>query len=379
VSGPLVSIAGGKRELIAAQADGTIIGGVVDWQRPGEFSASWTARGVAPAVWLAADGTPIVAAFDPDLDQVHLYRPDFGQSNVPAMMTINLPHEPFRAPGMILPFGSDEPRFYVAMKTGVHTCAGAVYDARGQQIWLDDKNGPYPRAAAVIDPPRGTLVIDDHGKHFLYEPDGKKQMIAHGWGGTIPGRADGAKYALPMVGTFGAKGARRIVMSPGLDALEVLDAAGARLARAAYGSTYEREWCASAVGRIRPNVAVDSSNAPDAPGAWDLGMLAKDGTFYCADLATGQTRWTFASGVEATYPTRVVACDIDGDGRDNFVLGLANGQLLALDERGNSAAVLWRAAVGSAIRDVVVADLDGDGKGEIVVETDDGRIRVLGR
>jgi hypothetical protein len=41
--------------------------------------------------------------------------------------------------------------------------------------------------------------------------------------------------------------------------------------------------------------------------------------------------------------------------------------------------VLWRAAVGSAIRDVVVADLDGDGKGEIIVETEDGRIRVLGR
>jgi outer membrane protein assembly factor BamB len=158
-------------------------------------------------------------------------------------------------------------------------------------------------------------------------------------------------------------------MSPGLETLEILDASGSRLARTPYGGIYEREWCGSAVARIRST----------GTNEWDLGMLAKDGVFYCADLATGQTRWSFNTKVEAVYPTRVASGDIDGDGRDNFVTGLSDGQLLALDERDGRGSVLWRVKLGAAIRDLVIADLDGDAKAEIIVETDEGRIRVLGR
>jgi hypothetical protein len=108
-------------------------------------------------------------------------------------------------------------------------------------------------------------------------------------------------------------------------------------------------------------------------------MLAKDGIFYCAELATGKTRWTFNTEVEAAHPTRVAGGDIDGDGRDNFLMGLSNGELIALDEHEGSGIPLWRAAVGAALRDVLIADVDGNGKAEIIVETDDGRIRILGK
>jgi outer membrane protein assembly factor BamB len=368
-SGPLVSLNGGKRELIASRSDGSIIGGIIDWHHQGEFTASWTIRGVDPAVWIGSDGTRLVAAFDPFTDRLQIYHPEFGQNDPAPVASVALPHEPFRSAGMILPWGTTEPQFYVGMKTGVHTCASAVYDAHGNQLWLDEKNGPYPRPAGVLDPQRGTLIIDDHGRHLLYEPDGARRMIAHGWSNSIPGRGDGAKYALPIIGPFCPDGATRIVMSPGLETLEILDAAGSRLARSPYGGIYEREWCGSAVARIRSA----------GTGEWDLGMLAKDGVFYCADLATGQTRWNFNTKVEAVYPTRVASGDIDSDGRDNFLTGLSNGQLLALDERDGQGSVLWQVELGVAIRDVVIADIDGDAKAEIIVETDDGRIRVLGK
>jgi outer membrane protein assembly factor BamB len=369
VSSPLVSISGGRRELIASRSDGSIIGGIIDRQHTGEFSASWSIRGVNPAVWIGPDGTRVVAAFDPVTDRLHIYHPKLGQNDPAAVASVALPHEPFRSAGMILPWGETEPRFYVGMKTGVHTCASAVYDAHGNQLWLDEKNGPYPRPAGVLDSQRGTLIVDDHGRHLLYEPDGAKRIIAQGWSNSIPGRGDGAKYALPIIGPFGPDGATRIVMSPGLETLEILDAAGSRLARSPYGGIYEREWCGSAVARIRST----------GSGEWDLGMLAKDGVFYCADLATGQTRWNFNTKIEAAYPTRVASGDIDGDGRDNYVTGLSDGQLLAFDERDGQGVVLWKVELGAAIRDLIIADLDGDAKAEIIVETDDGRIRVLGK
>jgi hypothetical protein len=60
-------------------------------------------------------------------------------------------------------------------------------------------------------------------------------------------------------------------------------------------------------------------------------------------------------------------------------MGLSNGELIALDEHEGSGIPLWRAAVGAALRDVLIADVDGNGKAEIIVETDDGRIRILGK
>jgi 6-phosphogluconate dehydrogenase len=57
----------------------------------------------------------------------------------------------------------------------------------------------------------------DHGEGSAYDA-GKGRVVAHGWNDTIPGRGDGAKYALPIVGPFGPDTATRIVLAPGLDA-----------------------------------------------------------------------------------------------------------------------------------------------------------------
>jgi hypothetical protein len=154
-------------------------------------------------------------------------------------------------------------------------------------------------------------------------------------------------------------------MSPGLETLEILDAEGARLALSGFGSIYEREWTGSAVAQIRGSAD------------WDIGMITRDGTFHCADLQTGATRWTKEFAVKSAHPYNVVSGDLDGDGRDNFLIGLSNGELIALDEKAGQGVVLWKTAFDAAIKDMILADIDGDAKIEIIVETDDGLVRVL--
>ncbi|MEI8045479.1 MAG: hypothetical protein WCL11_28985, partial [Verrucomicrobiota bacterium] len=62
---------------------------------------------------------------------------------------------------------------------------------------------------------------------------------------------------------------------------------------------------------------------------------------------------------------------------DNFLVGLPNGDLLALDEQNGAGVVLWKVSFDAGVREAILADVDGDGRLEIIVETDDGRVRVL--
>jgi len=88
-------------------------------------------------------------------------------------------------------------------------------------------------------------------------------------------------------------------------------------------------------------------------------------------------RWTLDLGAKATSPINVVSGDLDGDGRDNFLVGLPNGDLVAVDERNGAGVVSWKTSFDAGVREAILADVDGDGLVEIIVETEDGRIRVL--
>jgi outer membrane protein assembly factor BamB len=362
----LVAVADGRRELIFTRGDGVVVGGTPDWQRPGALKKNWILRGTHPVVWIGPTGERIVAAFDAAADRFHLFRPAAAETETKPLVSVNLPFLPFREPGMILPFGRTNLLLYISMKSGVHTLASALFDREGHSLWRDDSEGPYPCQAGIFLGSDGQtrLAVDNHGKILFYDLAGNKRLIAHGWHDTIPGRANGAKYALPISGPFGPKGEPRIILSPGLEQLEILDEQGARVAMKPYGSIYERDSCASAVARIQTN-------------AWALGMVTQRGVFHCADVATGQDRWALDLGVKAIYPPRVTAGDLDGDGRDNFLVGLSNGELVALDEKNGRGFVLWQTTLDAAMRETQMADLDGDGLAEIIAETDDGRIRVF--
>ena len=208
-SAPLVSLANGKRELVMALSNGTTIGGEPDFSKPGKFRRSWTIPGGMPAIWIGPRGDRVVCTCDNGL--IHITQPVADGEMHGASVDIRPPHPLYTHPltrsgATLLPFGTDRMRLFVGLQTGVHTMASALYDAGGTVLWMDAKEGPYPRTAAVADlQGRGqpTIVVDNHGKHLLYDLEGRGRLIAHGWNATVPGRQDGTKYAVPIVGPFG--------------------------------------------------------------------------------------------------------------------------------------------------------------------------------
>jgi hypothetical protein len=367
---PLVGFANGKPELVFALSNGKVIGGQPDFASPGKFKSSWSVPGGTPALWIGKSGERVVCTMQGET--ILFSQPHFGAKSEPSVV-VKLPyplyrHSATRNGATFIPFGSERMQLYAGLQTGVHTLASALYDAQGNTLWFDEKEGPYPRTAAVADlQGRGDydILVDNHGKHLFYNRAGKSRLIAHGWNNTVPGRGDGAKYVVPIVGPFGPNGATRILMASGLQTLEILDAEGKRLAKRDFGSVSEFEWSGPAVGKIRTD------------GQWDLGMVNQEGVFHCIDANTCQTRWTFNTGCRATMPVNVVSADLDGDGRDNFLMGMPNGDLIALDERNGAVAVLWKITFDYGVREAIVADVDGDGLAEIIVELEDGSIRVL--
>jgi outer membrane protein assembly factor BamB len=109
----------------------------------------------------------------------------------------------------------------------------------------------------------------------------------------------------------------------------------------------------------------------DGDGRLEIGVLHNGGVFRCYDAATGALRWEL-SGLRQS--TDVVAADVDGDGRPEF---LAGGARLAAFQAGErSGRVLWEVPVPGGARSPAVADVDGDGIGEVIVGCGDGRVRV---
>jgi hypothetical protein len=75
--------------------------------------------------------------------------------------------------------------------------------------------------------------------------------------------------------------------------------------------------------------------------------------------------------------SRMVAADLDGDGRQELILGSSDGNLYALAERSGRAQILWTVALGRRVGEPVLADLDGDHRAEILVSTEAGRLYCL--
>lgn len=372
-SGPLVAQANGKREMIVSLSDGTVIGGTPDLAHPGRFKESWKVPGILPAVWIGSKGERFVCTVGPGPDEVAVYQPTAGKATVKPTCSFHTPasvnrYMTSRSTEGLLPFGTNEMKLFVGLRPGVHAIASATYDAAGKQIWYDKVNGPYPRIAAAAElngDGSDELVVDNHGHHSIYDSHGNARTVAVGWNNTVPGRGDGAKYAVPIIGPFGPGRELRIIMSGGLDALETLDASGNRIGKRDFPSTYEFQWCGAAVGKIRRT------------GEWDVGTVNGDGVFYCSDVNTCKTRWTLSLGAKTITATNVLSGDVDGDRRDNFLVGLTNGDLVALDEKNGKGFVLWKVTFDAGVNEAVMADVDADGRAEVIVALDDGRVKVL--
>ncbi|MBI3269014.1 MAG: VCBS repeat-containing protein [Planctomycetes bacterium] len=115
------------------------------------------------------------------------------------------------------------------------------------------------------------------------------------------------------------------------------------------------------------------------------GCDARGGTgLACLSAADGSPRW-FVPLRDAVVG-RPVAADLDGDGRPEIVVALAEGDVLAIagadveaDAGGRKGGdVLWQARpAGRVEAGPAAADLDGDGKAEVLLVTLDARLTVL--
>lgn len=127
------------------------------------------------------------------------------------------------------------------------------------------------------------------------------------------------------------------------------------------------------------SLPVDSSPALgdiNGDGRDEIVVGCKNGKVYAYD-GRGQllTGWPFSTS--DTMSGSVAIGDIDGDKRDEVVFGSDDGNIYAL--KGNGALMPgWPVATGGPVRSTpAIADLDGDLRDDVVVGSSDGKVYAL--
>lgn len=94
--------------------------------------------------------------------------------------------------------------------------------------------------------------------------------------------------------------------------------------------------------------------------------------FVCYDALRGNVKWL--EKIDSTCGG-VVAVDIDGDGRREFLVATSDGRLVALcGDRNTEERRLWELIFPAALGPPIACDADGDGEMEILVGCADGNI-----
>ncbi|MEZ4783105.1 MAG: VCBS repeat-containing protein [Candidatus Kapaibacterium sp.] len=102
----------------------------------------------------------------------------------------------------------------------------------------------------------------------------------------------------------------------------------------------------------------------------ELGLSLADGDFICLNASTGHEKWRLHLDSVAAD---VVTCDIDGDGRTEFILSTREGEVIVVGSARNGAGLIkWRLHLGFSLGPPIIADFDGDGLPEILVVSGDG-------
>ena len=107
-----------------------------------------------------------------------------------------------------------------------------------------------------------------------------------------------------------------------------------------------------------------------------IGICRANGRFSCLDGATGRELWNI--DLQSTTAD-IVSCDIDGDGKEEFIAGTTDGRLLAIGTDASGRGVIrWAVNIGCALGNPIVADADGDGFAEVLFVSGDGSLICVG-
>lgn len=108
-----------------------------------------------------------------------------------------------------------------------------------------------------------------------------------------------------------------------------------------------------------------------------IGACRSNGTFLCLEAATGNVLWEMDLH---TTTADIAACDIDGDGKEEFIAGTTDGRLIAIGtDASGRGAIRWSVEFGFALGNPVVADVNGDGASEVIVTCGDGTLVCVGK
>ncbi|HWB53671.1 MAG TPA: hypothetical protein VG722_05740, partial [Tepidisphaeraceae bacterium] len=108
---------------------------------------------------------------------------------------------------------------------------------------------------------------------------------------------------------------------------------------------------------------------------WLMGFGRQNGKFACINVSDGSLRWEFDTGGSCSD---VVGCDIDGDGRQEFIFGTSHGMIYAVGDDNGKPRIVWKLDTHVEESNPILADVTGDGKPEVIFAGSDGRIRVFG-
>ena len=114
-----------------------------------------------------------------------------------------------------------------------------------------------------------------------------------------------------------------------------------------------------------------------SPGTkWAMGFGRQNGHFACLNVSDGSQRWDLDVGGSCAD---VVACDVDGDGRAEFVFGTSHGAIYAVGDDGDKPRIAWKLDTAAGQGAPILADVLGAGSPQIIVPGADGRIGVYGK
>jgi outer membrane protein assembly factor BamB len=119
-------------------------------------------------------------------------------------------------------------------------------------------------------------------------------------------------------------------------------------------------------------INIGSSEKPQ----WLMGFGRQNGKFACVNVSDGSLRWEFDTGGSCSD---VVGCDIDGDGRPEFIFGTSHGTIYALGDDAEKPRIVWKIETGVEESAPILADMNGDGKPEVIFAGSDARVRVFGK
>ncbi|HET6348148.1 MAG TPA: C25 family cysteine peptidase [Candidatus Krumholzibacteria bacterium] len=151
-----------------------------------------------------------------------------------------------------------------------------------------------------------------------------------------------------------------------------------------YDGTVLPGWPRPVENNIRAGVAVgdiNNDNLFEVVAIDELGVLyvwKSDGTEYRDGDSNPATQGVFArlTGCSLQYSVPALA-DIDGDGKDEIIVGTQGNQLFAFNDDGTNVPGFPVALSDDIAGSPAVGDVDGNGSLEIVVNIKDGHVRCI--